>query len=281
MHTGELQVYALSKDASGHRQAELSITTSKLSKKPIEQLGLIKELNSLVLLSDGNVTLVDLHTLSVQLSLQTHTKSQANIFALDSSVQSQASNSEGSGKAPLGTPGIPAVVTTLAVGCKRRCLLFSWRDSQWQEPKVCLASQPLSETFASSHSVKQEVALPHQIRSLTFPAPSTLILGFSTSSYGKVALPSINAPNSAQPTLSDFAVTADEAVAQSSPSAAPAATDKSGIAFGGLASLGGLALKTGGYMGLGGIGRVAKNQVISTGKGELVVVRGRKYLRAL
>lgn len=36
--------------------------------------------------------------------------------------------------------GVPVVVTTLAAGCRRRLVLFSWRDGQWQSPKVSLES---------------------------------------------------------------------------------------------------------------------------------------------
>lgn len=33
--------------------------------------------------------------------------------------------------------GVPVVVTYLAVGCKRKIVVYSWRDGEPQEVKVC------------------------------------------------------------------------------------------------------------------------------------------------
>jgi hypothetical protein len=33
--------------------------------------------------------------------------------------------------------GVPTVVTTLVVGCQRKLVIFSWRDGEVQEVKVC------------------------------------------------------------------------------------------------------------------------------------------------
>lgn len=230
--TGKISVYL----NSASDDSKLEASSDSLSKKPIDQLGVIKELNSLVVLTDGQIILVDLHTLAVQILLK-QTKGQANIFAIESSIQSSESTAKGD-------QGIPIVVTNLAVGCKRRFVLFSWRDSQWQPPK--------------------ELALPHQIRSLTFPTSNSIILGFSTSTYGRVR---VSLGQSKTPlVLEDF-------VLPSKPSNA-SQTNASGNSSGGF-GLGSLAL------GLGGIGRVAKNEVLSTGKGELLVLRDSKLISTL
>jgi hypothetical protein len=105
----------------------------------------------------------------------------------------------------------------------------------------------------------QELALPHQIRSMTFPNPKTLFLGFSTSEYGIVSL------STATPSLSELFVPASVPVSSNAPSG--------GLGLPGLGGLGGLALKTGGYMGIGGIGRVARNSVVHVGKGEVIILR--------
>jgi hypothetical protein len=161
------------------------------SKKSIEQLGVIKETNSLVSLSslsavhfyplqlradalfcttDGTVSLHDIHTFELQTILGSNslTKAQANLFALDTSIQASdrqlgstttaaTSPIKGKGKGKEEPPTVqrrragksakqaepedttkigPVVVTTLAVACRRRLCLFHWRDGQWQEPKV-------------------------------------------------------------------------------------------------------------------------------------------------
>ena len=116
--------------------------------------------------TDGVICLHDLHTHAQQtvLGSTSQTKGQANLFALDTSIQTGASSDTAKGKEratprkqPLpqsqrGSKGkeaakeeqqsgaaqesIPVVVTTLAVACRRRLVLFSWRDGQWQEPHV-------------------------------------------------------------------------------------------------------------------------------------------------
>jgi len=236
---GAISIYLL--PADNDSDASLQASESPMGKKPIEQLGLVKETNSLVTLSEGSVVLLDLHTLKVQLRLH-QTKSQANVFALDSSVQSSYTS--------RGNTPIPIVVTYLAVACRRKLVLFSWRDSQWCEPK--------------------EIGLPHQVRSMTFPAANQLVLGYSDASYGKLLIPAINSKD--QLTLSELFTSESLASAAQAATSHANESQKNSLALG-LGGLGGLALKTGGYMGLGGIGRVTKNQVLSTGKGEVVIPR--------
>ena len=86
-----------------------------------------------------------------------------------------------------------------------------------------------------------------------------MVLGYSTNSYGSVNVPT---PGSAD------ALQLEELLIPSMPASTEVAT--TGGALGGL---GGLALKTGGYMGLGGIGRVDRNNVISVGRGEVLITR--------
>ena len=125
--SGILEVYSV-------QDGKLVKTAPALTKKPIEQLGIIKEINSIVILSnDGNLTLADIHTLKSQTVLSSHTKSAANIFALDTSIRSSDSSLKSE-------PGPPILCTTLAVGCKRRLVLFGWKDGEWQEPRVSCCS---------------------------------------------------------------------------------------------------------------------------------------------
>lgn len=197
---------------------------------------------------EGNITLCDLQTLAVQTVLP-QTRAQANLFAIDSTVQAAPPQRAISTRAPRGSPGVPTLCTTVVVGCKRRLVIFRWRDSEWIEP--------------------QELALPHQARSITFPTPSSVILGYSTSSYGIVTLPATSSKDLA--TLAELPVPTLAASAATLP--AQAKESGSGLGLPGLDRLGGLAMKTTGYMGIGGIGRVARNDVLSVGGGETLVVR--------
>ena len=183
---GDKQGYSWSKLKAGDLQfaATRERVVKQFSKKSIEQLAVITELNSLVSLSgksdlklvwswdplklirrrsqtDGTIYLHDLHTLEKQTTFGTssQTKGQAGIFAIDTSIQqtgSQLAPSTPKGKerektqanakarskgkdaasTTVGEETVPIVVTTLAVGCRRRLVLFTWRDSQWQDPKA-------------------------------------------------------------------------------------------------------------------------------------------------
>lgn len=208
------------------------------------------------------------------------TKGQANLFAVDTSIQANESATasslarKGQVKDPATTgPAVssrrkggrgavrgdhtddtkagPTVVTTLAIACRRRLCLFHWRDGQWQEPK--------------------ELVLPHQVRSIAFPSPHSLFLGYSTSEYGTATLPYIREPSSKDPPkLSESFVPSLAQQSSLSSSAGSSASHALG-AIPGLGSLGGLAAKTGGYMGIGG--KVDKNIVVKVKSNEVLVLK--------
>jgi hypothetical protein len=98
---------------------------------------------------------------------------------------------------------------------------------------------------------------------MTFPNQKTLFLGFSTSEYGIVSL------STATPTLSELFVPTSAPI--------PTSSHSGGLVLPGIGGLGGLALKTGGYMGIGGIGRVAKNSVVKVNKDEVFIVRESRF----
>lgn len=236
---GKLASYTVSEDQSTAELQQSVVVPSSSSKAvAVQQLGFVKELQSLVALSgDGNLLLLDASTLQLQTSLSQHTKNQASLFALHSYVKPAAADES----APA------AIVTTLATAARRRLILFRWQDGDWQEPA--------------------EVTLPHQTRSLTYMTPSTLVLGLSDGSYAKVNIRNLTNPSLTSLPIADMIPkrsTSQGALGQSSASSLSA-----GGAFSG--GLGGLASRTGGYMGLGG--KLAKNQVLSASKGELFVFK--------
>lgn len=55
----------------------------------------------------------------------------ANIFAIDTKIE--MSQEEGS-------KGIPMIVTRLAVGVRRKLIVFTWRDTEIADPKVHILS---------------------------------------------------------------------------------------------------------------------------------------------
>lgn len=138
--------------------------------------------------------------------------------------------------------------------------MFGWRDGQWQEPR--------------------DVSLPHQVRSIAFPLPHTLFLGFSTLEYGIIKLPSLANSSSGAASLgelfkADFNTPPPIAIATTS-SGDAGNSAQSGTTLGaipGLGALGGLASKTGGYIGFGGIGKVERNAVVKTKSGEVMILK--------
>ncbi|MBW0468986.1 hypothetical protein O181_008701 [Austropuccinia psidii MF-1] len=192
-----------------------SKTASSNSPSSIDGLSVIKEINSLVTLSAGNISLYDLNTLELQSSCEKWTKFQASTFTLETSILRQDNqgiildidlinpqnsslslsfdsqsnqlaipnlksniNSKSSNQVnltscpsdnnPKQSDDVPVLITLLAVPCKRRLILFGWKDGEWLSPN--------------------EISLPHQARSLAFMTPLKLILGYSTGGYATVAI---------------------------------------------------------------------------------------------
>ena len=238
-------------------------TSPQFSKRSIDQLGVIKEANLLVSLSDGYVSLHDLSTLELRSQLM-QTKG-ATTFMVDTSIQKRVaprlpdygpgplggrSSVRGGGKlnasttlgsrafrpgaigdqnhtlgasAGMGTvsrnrssvfdvpskdwqsasmrgmdamakyreeerrkamegarfggsaadadgqDGVMTLVTVLAVGVKRKLLVFRWVDGEFWDTR--------------------EVALHHTPRSLAFVTPTRLFMGYNAAEYGTISVP--------------------------------------------------------------------------------------------
>ncbi|GJN90166.1 hypothetical protein Rhopal_003165-T1 [Rhodotorula paludigena] len=175
---GTLLVFDLSRASSSTAPPSATLVNRHegFSSKPIEQLGVIKELNALVCLSGGDLALHSFPDFAVLSTFSSQTRASASLFAFSTTVHHVSSSSD--------APGIPEIHTTLAIACKRRLLLLSWVDGTWNP--------------------QQEVSLPHQIRGMAFEG-RRLVCGFSTGEYGVVILPSPDGEGAnAQPTLGDL-----------------------------------------------------------------------------
>ncbi|KIW01230.1 uncharacterized protein PV09_07273 [Verruconis gallopava] len=95
------------------RPVDLLREEEKFSRKPIQQLAIIKEVGILVSLSDNYVSIHELQTYALQERLE-QTKGAAT-FAITSNIV----------KDP--TSGIPDIVSRLAVAVKRRIMIWSWQ----------------------------------------------------------------------------------------------------------------------------------------------------------
>ncbi|EKG21947.1 Citron-like protein [Macrophomina phaseolina MS6] len=123
------------------KPADLLREVEKFSRRPIQQLAIIKESNILVSLSDNFVSIYDLQTYELQERLE-KTKGAAT-FAVTSNIV----------KDP--TTGIPSIVSRLAVAVKRRIILWSWQDMELSEDtaEITLVSTVKSLTWATGISL--------------------------------------------------------------------------------------------------------------------------------
>lgn len=126
------------------KAVELLREEEKFSKRPVQQLAIIKEANLLVSLSDGYISLHDLQTYQLVDRLE-QTKSAA-CFAVTSNVIKDPETK------------IPSLVSRLAVGVKRRLLYWTWQDMELA-PDV------------------EEVNMEAAIKSLTWATGSRVVVG--------------------------------------------------------------------------------------------------------
>ncbi|KAK0570235.1 Vacuolar morphogenesis protein 6 [Tilletia horrida] len=77
--------------------------------------------------------------------------------------------SEKQGDGDDSTPAVLSLVTVLAVGCRRKILIFRWVDGTFWDTK--------------------ELALPHSPRSIAFPNPTSLFMSYSATDFTALKLP--------------------------------------------------------------------------------------------
>ncbi|KAJ7086162.1 hypothetical protein B0H15DRAFT_987519 [Mycena belliarum] len=169
--TGNLNIYGLDDTADEGEETVTLVETKKgLVRKAIEQIGFIKDINSLVLLSESTVTLFPLPTFSPATPLL---KSKgAFSFAIHTSVQHISPTNEPSAGEFLAASSIPTLVTQLVVGCKRKVVIYCWKDGEAQESK--------------------EAALPHSPRMITFLDKDTVCFAYPLTEYAIFSIPTMS-----------------------------------------------------------------------------------------
>ncbi|KAK3696153.1 Vacuolar morphogenesis protein 6 [Vermiconidia calcicola] len=160
LNTGALRIYRVnetpqSEDAVGNGETEQATPSKakpvdllrdeeKFSKRPVQQLAIIKEANLLVSLSDGYISLHDLQSYQPVEKLE-RTKG-ATTFTVTSNVVRDPDTS------------VPSLVSRLAVAVKRKLLCWTWQDME-QLPEVI------------------EISLEANIKSLTWATGTRLVAG--------------------------------------------------------------------------------------------------------
>ncbi|OBZ90217.1 Vam6/Vps39-like protein [Choanephora cucurbitarum] len=147
---GQLLVYDIKEplvaDDNEVPEVTLSQTIKTFSKRPIEQLDIIKEIDVLVSLSDGLVSLHDLRTFELRMALG-KTKG-ANLFAIQTMVEMSPEEQ------------IPVLTTRLAVAVRKKLLVYVWKDTEFFETK--------------------ELNIPDRIKAMSWVGTTKICLGFST-----------------------------------------------------------------------------------------------------
>ncbi|KAG6840674.1 hypothetical protein C0991_005179 [Blastosporella zonata] len=172
--TGNLHIYNVKEQNIDEGEAAITLVEVKkaLTRRSIEQLGFVKhmDLNLLVVLSEeASVTLFPLSTSSPPTPLQ---KAKAAFsFAVHSSVQHiepEPKPEYSAGDDFAKSKPIPMLVTQLVVGCRRKVVIYSWRDGEAQEVK--------------------EAPLPHSARIISFLDQDTMCFAYSPSEYAMFSI---------------------------------------------------------------------------------------------
>ncbi|KAJ4991037.1 vacuolar sorting protein 39 domain 1 [Stagonosporopsis vannaccii] len=157
LSTGALRIYRVNDDAeqppapAAHDEpadapapAPAQREEERFSRRPVQQLGFLKETNILISLSDNHVSIHDLHTYQLQERLD-KTRG-ATTFAAASNIVKDPST------------GIPSIVSRLAVAVKRKIILWTWQDMELSGDAV-------------------ELALMASVKSLTWATGARLVAG--------------------------------------------------------------------------------------------------------
>ncbi|KIM35275.1 hypothetical protein M413DRAFT_449849 [Hebeloma cylindrosporum] len=170
--TGTLNVYSL--NGGSDAPIELVEVKKNLVKRSIEQLGFIKDVNSLVVLSEATVTLFPLPSFAPPTPLA---KAKAafsfSIYSSMHNVHLPANPQSISEPEFKRTQPIPTLITQLLVGCRRKVVIYSWKDGEPQDVK--------------------EAPLPHSARSIVFLDKDTACFAYSPTEYAIFSIPTMTA----------------------------------------------------------------------------------------
>lgn len=149
LSNGTLSIYTVNDPFSTDIQATLSNEYSNFCKYPIEKIRILKDAGALLILSGNIINVFDMDTHVLVEQLQ-HTKGTTTFEVIDGIIE-------------LG--GYQAMVSRLAVGCKRKLVVYEWRDSEFV--------------------THREIQLSDRIRTISFLNHNKVICGLG-SEYGIV-----------------------------------------------------------------------------------------------
>lgn len=130
-----------SEGANNAGAIDLLADKETFSRKPVQQLAIIKEANILISLSDGYVCLSDLRTYNLIERLE-KTKGSTAFGVISNIVKDRVT-------------GIPTIVSKLAVGAKRKILVWTWQDMEVSDvtTELTLVAPVKSLTWANGTKI--------------------------------------------------------------------------------------------------------------------------------
>ncbi|KAL1697958.1 hypothetical protein EV121DRAFT_274750, partial [Schizophyllum commune] len=109
-------------------------------------------------------------------------------FAVNTSIQHLQPDGRpvdsDAGKSPK---AIPTLITQLVIGCRRRVVIYSWRDGDAQDTKSTRAHRA------------QELVLPHSPRAMAFLNPDVVCFGYSPTEYATFTIPTMSVTDISTP----------------------------------------------------------------------------------
>ncbi|KAF2460320.1 AvaB protein [Lineolata rhizophorae] len=141
------------------RPVDLLREEEKFSRRPIQQLAVIKEANTLVALTDNYVNLHDLATYGLTERLE-RTRGASTFAATSNIVKDPAT-------------GIPSIVSRLAVAVKRKVLLWAWRDME-------LAMDDEEGAERGNGVGGKEIVLQASVKSLAWATGTKIVAGMDS-----------------------------------------------------------------------------------------------------
>ncbi|KAF8420137.1 hypothetical protein EV426DRAFT_576638 [Tirmania nivea] len=134
--SGNLRIYTVHSPDTADVSLSPPRIIEKFSRKPIDALACIKESSILISLSNSLISIHDLESFVLQQTLQK--TSGALCFAVTTNIEKDDDT------------GIPSIVSRLAVGGKKRLLLYSWHDAEFRDGReISVGGNVRTITWAS------------------------------------------------------------------------------------------------------------------------------------
>ncbi|KZT39975.1 hypothetical protein SISSUDRAFT_1113449 [Sistotremastrum suecicum HHB10207 ss-3] len=164
--TGTLLIFNIEHTSDGSTPTLTLLDTKKnFTRKSIEQIGTLRDINSLVVLSEGSVSLYPIPSLTPTTTLpQTRGALSFAVYATRLSATEPGSEPVGKQDGDDAETGS----TYLAVGCRKKVVIYSWKGDEPREVK--------------------ELALPHSPRAVAFYDHKTVMMAYTATEHAVLSI---------------------------------------------------------------------------------------------